>query len=238
MGAHLGLHLPGSSSSAREPPAGQTPPSPPSTQRPSAARPTAPAAGLPPHAIPTQARANPQTQPIPAAALPADRELIRRQQDEITRLREQVARLAGNQPPAAQPPRPITQATPAGNNDAPAGPDATAQQQEPQRALFMDNAAAEHARAQLVAKAAEENAPKKTSLPDIIPGFKASPLSLGKRTLPSPTWPALPPCIARITPCKGSHLHRNNGLKAHFVPIRLEACIRSRAGGPHLYREG
>ncbi|KAF8234751.1 hypothetical protein L208DRAFT_815420 [Tricholoma matsutake] len=222
-GAHLGLHLPGSSSSTREPPAGQTPPSPPSTQQPSAARPTAPAAGLHPHTAPTQTRATTQTHPGPATATPVDRELFRRQQDEITRLREQVARLASNQPLAAQPTQLRTQAAPAGNDNESVGPDAPARQQGPQRTLFLEDAAAEHARAQLVAKTAEETALKKTSLPDIIPGFKASPLSLGEYALSSYT------------------AARRMGTPLHEVTATLycwaEGPLRTDQAGGHVYIE-
>lgn len=50
----------------------------------------------------------------------------------------------------------------------------------------MDEAAAEQARARLVAKALEDPSSKKAALPDIVPGFKTSPLSLGKLQPTSP----------------------------------------------------
>jgi hypothetical protein len=65
-------------------------------------------------------------------------------------------------------------------DNTPTGADAAVQQATPQQTLFMNGAAAEQARAQLIAKVVEESSKKKAPLPDIVPGFKASPLSLGE----------------------------------------------------------
>ena len=53
----------------------------------------------------------------------------------------------------------------------------------------MDEAEAEQARAQLLAKATEDSLSRKAAQPDIVPGFKASPLSLSKCIFPIPSLP-------------------------------------------------
>jgi hypothetical protein len=182
-GAHLGLRLPGPSSSPRGHPATQAPPSPPSSQQPTSTRPTASNLSAPPNPIAAQTHPNPQVGPIPAdaTAAPIDREeVIQHQNDEITRLRAQIVQLATTHTPAAQPAQPGTEPAPPQGNVAPTAPEPPVQPPGPPHALFMDGAVAEQARALLVAKAADESLPKKASLPDIIPGFKASLLSLGE----------------------------------------------------------
>ena len=91
-------------------------------------------------------------------------------------------------PPAADP-APVANPAPVIDNIVPVGPGAPNQQPGPRQILFLDEAAAEQARARLIAKLADDPAPKKASLPEVVPGFKASPLSLRKYLVPYPSYP-------------------------------------------------
>jgi hypothetical protein len=179
----LGLHLPTSAPASGDRAAANSPPSPPSTQQPPVARPSSSASASAAHPNPPQNRpsAQPRQSPVVATSNPADKDdVIRRQRDEIARLQAQVAQLATTQNPAPQANQPSTNPVQAGIGNVTRGTGAPVQQAAPHQPLFMDEAAAELARAQLIAKDTEDPPAKKAALPDIVPGFKASPLSLGK----------------------------------------------------------
>jgi hypothetical protein len=201
-GAHLGLCLPGPSSSLRGHPVTQAPLSPPSSQQPTSTRPTATNSLAPPNPVAAQTYLNPQVRPIPvdtAAATIDRKEVIWQQNNEITLLRAQIVQLATTCTPAAQPAQPGPEPAPSQINVASTAPEPPVWPPGPPYALFMNEAVAEQARALLVVKAADKSLPKKASLPDIIPGFKASPLSLGEYNFP--------PCFRLGGPCGHMPLH-------------------------------
>jgi hypothetical protein len=188
------LHLPTSAPASRDNAAANSPPSPPSAQQPSVARPSSSASALAAHPSPPQNRpsAQPRQSPVVATSNPADKDdVIRRQRDEIARLQAQVAQLATSQNPAPQANQPSTNPVQAGIGNVTRGTGTPAQQAAPHHPLFMDEAAAELARAQLIAKDTGDSPSKKVALPDIVPGFKVSPLSLGKCVATSATFVSL-----------------------------------------------
>jgi hypothetical protein len=142
----------------------------------------------PSHSNPAQNRTSTQSRQIPTVATSTSAnkdDVIQHQRDEIARLQAQLAQLVTSQASIPQANQHGATPSQAGIGSTSGSPNAPVQQANPQQALFLDEAAAEQARAQLIAKATEDSPPKKAALPDIVPGFKASPLSLGKFLLPS-----------------------------------------------------
>ena len=145
-GAHLGLHLPTSTPASRDNTAANSPPSPPSTQQPSVARPSSSASALAAHLSLPQNRpsAQPRQSPIVATSNPADKDdAIRCQRDKIAHLQAQIAQLATTQNPAPQVNQPSTNLAQAGIGNVTRGTGTPAQQAAPHHPLFMDEAAAE-----------------------------------------------------------------------------------------------
>lgn len=97
-------------------------------------------------------------------------------------MQAQLAWLSAIWAPVPHPNQPGTDPVQAVTNNTLANVEAPAQQATSQQMLFMDKAEAEQAQAQLLAHAMEDSLSKRAALLDIVPGFKASLLSLSKCT--------------------------------------------------------
>jgi hypothetical protein len=190
-GAHLGLQLPSSNLSAGNQAAANSPLSPPSTQQPAVTRQSAPAsAPVQPNPMQIQPPAQQRQAPVVATSASTDRdEVIRHQGDKIARLQAQLSQLSAVHSSVPHTEWPGVDPVQAVANNAPADMEVHAQQATPQRTLFMDEMEAEQVQAQLLAKATEDSSSRKAALLDIVPGFKASPLSLSKCILSIPSLP-------------------------------------------------